>query len=51
MEAIVDPGDHLKQHNLPYMIQGDQLWLGTTCGMTVLFHKYFREIKIKLSYS
>ena len=29
-------GDHLRQHNLPQMVRGDQLWRGTNCGVTVL---------------
>ena len=28
-------GDHLRQHNLPQMVQGDQLWRGTNCGVIV----------------
>ena len=27
-------GDHLRQHNLPQMVRGDQLWRGTNCGVT-----------------
>ena len=27
-------GDHLRQHNLPQMVRGDQLWQGTNCGVT-----------------
>ena len=27
-------GDHLRQHNLPQIVRGDQLWRGTNCGMT-----------------
>ena len=26
--------DHLWQPNLPWMVQPDQLWRGTTCGVT-----------------
>ena len=29
-------GDHLRQHNLPQMVRGDQLWRGTNCGVTGL---------------
>ena len=29
-------GDHLRQHNLPQMVRGDQLWRGTNCGVTYL---------------
>ena len=28
-------GDHLRQHNLPQMVRGDQLWRGTNYGVTV----------------
>ena len=31
-------GDHLRQHNLPQMVRGDQLWRGTNCGVTALMH-------------
>ena len=34
MAAILGPGDHLRQHNLPQMVRGDQLWRGTNCGVT-----------------
>ena len=34
MAAILGPGDHLWQHNLPQMARGDQLWRGTNCGGT-----------------
>ena len=34
MAAILGPGDHLQQHNLPQMVRGDQLWRGTNCGVT-----------------
>ena len=27
-------GDHLRQHNWPQMVRGDQLWRGTICGVT-----------------
>ena len=36
MAAILGPGDHLRQHNLPQMVRGDQLWRGTNCGVTDL---------------
>ena len=35
MAAILGPGDHLRQHNLPQIVRGDQLWRGTICGVTV----------------
>ena len=34
MAAILGPGDHLRQHNLPQVVRGDQLWRGTNCGVT-----------------
>ena len=34
MAAILGPGDHLRQHNLPQMVRGDQLWRGTNYSVT-----------------
>ena len=38
MAAILGPGDHLRQHNLPQLVRGDQLWRGTNYGVTGLLH-------------
>ena len=40
MAAILGPGDHLWQHNLPQMVRGDQLWRGTNCGVTLSTQSY-----------
>ena len=42
-------GDLLRQHNLPQMVRGDQLWPGTNCGVTV--HNEIDKLMFGLLYA